>query len=515
MSSERRALIAKAGVWMLMLSASLLNFLNFNDYPLFRPEVGIVLLGFALISVVLTGLEKSAPRLAFVFTGLMIGLAADLNVDAPLAPLLAGGFALAIARSHNAAVVKVAGAAFGTVVAFQLVTGALASPPAARDAPPVERVSKRPPVIHLMLDSYVGLDGMSADADFVGLRKETEALYRKARFRVYESAYSRHANTANSVPYFLSFGTSAPVLLSQQSARATPERFDYFDRLAGEGYAINVRGANFIDLCTGQAVTDCRQYPYAGLEALTRFPMTTTDRAKTLAISLAGMSSLAAGIYNQTALVASRLGVRDLMVMRNLVKTSTPKAALTLIDLQRELSHPQYGQVYFAHLLLPHEPYVFDADCRVKPHAEWHTESQGASRAERNADYQAQVRCMHSLLGRLFDTLDRSASGRAAVVIVQGDHGSRIVTARPTHEEPDVSLHDYAMTYSAMFAIRAPGIAPGIAEGRASLDELLKDFAAGGFASAPPADVRPAEVVLASKDWIPKRRVPLPDYQLD
>jgi len=507
----------KLVAWFVMLSASLLNFLNFNEYPLFRGEVAIVLGGLLLVAAALTGLERAAPRLAFVFTSILVGFGVDLNMAPSIWPLIVGIAALSIAGFHNAAVVKVATAAFGAVLLFQLAMGVTGPRTAALNARStvVPETASQAPVVHLLLDSYMGLDGMGADPAYAELRTETAEFYRRHGFRVYQGAYSRHANTANSVPYLLSFGTAAPAKVTQLDERLLPGRFDYFVHLSSQGYAVSVRGANYLDLCADQPVRDCQQYTYSGLAALTKFPMSTVDRARMLGITLASMSPVTTNLVTVTELAIWKLGLTYPRGMRNMMKTSTPKAALSLIDLRRELASPEHGRVYFAHLLVPHEPYAFDENCHVKPPSLWHTEESGAKKSVRIADYLAQTRCMHRLLGQVFDTLRQSPAGRDAVVIVHGDHGSRITDSRPTSERPNAGGRDYAMTYSTMFAIRAPGVPPGLVEGRASLDELLEDFTASGFSTAPSAGVRPAEVILATWDWIPQRRVPLPQYPTD
>jgi hypothetical protein len=512
-----RDAMVKAIAWFAMLAASLLNFLNFNDYPLLRGEVAILLLASAVLAATLAALERAAPRLAFVFTGLLVALGADLNMSGDLWPPIIGLIVGAVARFRNAEAVKLIIAAFATVFLFQLAAGLTASPVPAAHATQTHSAthSSRPPIVHLMLDSYMGLEGMSAEPAFADLRAETAELYRQDGFRIYRDAYSRHMNTANSVPYFLSFGNGPLANVSQLDSRQRPARLAYFDRLAGQGYEISVFGADYLDLCTGQPVNDCRQFNYSGLEALDRFPMTKVDRAKAIGTALASMSLVVSAAHDGIALLAWRTNIARPMSMRDLRKTSTPKAALSLIDLKNELAHPEYGKVYFAHVLLPHEPYVFDADCSVQPRSRWHTETDGASRGVRLAGYAAQTRCMHRLLDDLADTLRQSPAGRKTVMIVQGDHGSRIVETRPTTESPTAAARDFAMSYSTIFAIRAPGIEPGTIAGRASVDELLGDFARSDFRRAPAAGIRPAEVILADRTWIPRRRIPLPDYGTD
>lgn len=506
----------KAAAWALMLVASLLNLLNFNDYPLVRSEVAIVIAALALIAAGLALAERLAPRLAFIFTGLLVGLGADFNTDAAKLPVILGCAAAAVALFHNKNVVKLALAAFGTVMLFQLAiaaSGAWSASPPARAAPaPDGGDASRPPIVHLLMDSYLGTEGMGADPAFAKLREETIAFYTERGFRLYDGAYSRHANTANSVPYILSFGNARPATVGQVAERQSPGRLDYFDQLAASGYDISIFGADFLDLCEGQPVDDCRHVQHSKLSAITHFPMSTRDRATTIGVTLASMSRLTSQLYDVASVTNFGLGGAPPMVMRNLKKLGPPESALDMTELRQVLRNPQHGRVYFAHLLLPHEPYVFDANCALKPRSQWNTEMQSDARVERDADYRAQTHCTHRMLGQVFDALQATEAGRQAIVIVHGDHGSRIVDIRPNTANPTPSSRDFAMTYSTLFAIRAPGIAPRVAEGRASLDQLLEDFADSDFRTPPATAGQPAQVILATEDWVPKTRINLPEY---
>jgi hypothetical protein len=300
--------------------------------------------------------------------------------------------------------------------------------------------------------------------------------------------------------------------VSQRTARLQPERLDYFERLASRGYGISILGADFIELCEGQPVDDCRQFQHSKLSAITQFPMSTRDRAKTIGVTLASMSTLTSQVYDVSAVANFVLGGDLPMVMRNLKKLAPPKSALAMRELQEVLHEPQYGRAYFAHLLIPHEPYVFDERCVLRPRSEWNTEMQSDERVERDADYRAQMHCTLRLLDDVLDTLQDSEAGRDAIVIIHGDHGSRIVDVRPNTVHPSPAARDFAMTYSTLFAVRAPGLDPVVVPGRASLDELLRDFATSDFATAPETGRHPAQVILATEDWVPKTRINLPEY---
>lgn len=80
----------------------------------------------------------------------------------------------------------------------------------------------------------------------------------------------------------------------------------------------------------------------------------------------------------------------------------------------------------FAHLLLPHEPYVFRADCtHRRPY--WPASEHGAERDSVEAAYLAQVSCVNRLVERMVaDILRRSAV--PPVILLQADHGHGFIT---------------------------------------------------------------------------------------
>lgn len=74
----------------------------------------------------------------------------------------------------------------------------------------------------------------------------------------------------------------------------------------------------------------------------------------------------------------------------------------------------------FAHLALPHEPYIYAADCRhVRPY--WPERDDGADEAKAKAAYVAQLQCVNRTLERLIDELDRGT--HPAIIAIQSDHG--------------------------------------------------------------------------------------------
>jgi len=76
----------------------------------------------------------------------------------------------------------------------------------------------------------------------------------------------------------------------------------------------------------------------------------------------------------------------------------------------------------FAHVLIPHVPYLLDAECRPLAHPI--PDDMEADTPEQRADYIGQVRCVDRLVLELVTSLLRRSSP-APIILVVGDHGSR------------------------------------------------------------------------------------------
>jgi hypothetical protein len=74
-----------------------------------------------------------------------------------------------------------------------------------------------------------------------------------------------------------------------------------------------------------------------------------------------------------------------------------------------------------AHLTVPHEPYIYDADCRHRsPY--WPATDAGAEAEPVKAAYVAQIRCVNRKVETLVQEI-HSQSTRPAVILLQADHG--------------------------------------------------------------------------------------------
>lgn len=126
-----------------------------------------------------------------------------------------------------------------------------------------------------------------------------------------------------------------------------------------------------------------------------------------------------------------------------------PLAMLEVLDdLSARVADMQAGDAIIAHLLVPHSPYVLGPDCSYRDLSEWGYVLESGTHvgiAQAYDTFWDQSACLHSRLAEMLDQL----SGREdVVVIIHGDHGSRILD-RTEDARPDDSL-------GTLLAIKAP-----------------------------------------------------------
>ena len=115
------------------------------------------------------------------------------------------------------------------------------------------------------------------------------------------------------------------------------------------------------------------------------------------------------------------------------------RAMDTMSLLTEEVARSRSGQLFFAHLLLPHLSYIYDANCDERDPADWEPAydreplppNTMQSRAQRYALYLEQVRCLYKRLDAMFRRWQEAGIFDRAQIIIHGDHGSRIYLHRP------------------------------------------------------------------------------------
>ena len=477
----------------LVLAAPLVAFLTTNDYPLLSAEAGILLAACAAAGVLLGASAALGTTLAALSLGAATTLALDFMYGAHfsktalvLVPLACLALAVLL-RRHFALVVTAASSVFlaGTLLIPSTVARDAPRPPG--EAAPAG-AGDPPVLLHLILDEHIGIDGLPQELP------ETQAFatwliesYVQAGFVLYSGAYSQYFDTRNSIANLLNFTSEAArwshLARGQQKPYVLTESA-YFGHLGKLGYRLHLYTSDHIDLCRVPGVTyaGCLHYRSNSIGALTRTKLPTAERARFIFNSFLSTSQY----LNRAGTVLHKLtGYR----WPGGVSRVGPIAVLPVLQrLEADLRSAARGHAYFAHLLIPHYPYALDETYSVRGQIEqWlynvpadagpdHGRNTEASRAERYRRYFEQIRCQQRLLHRLFDALREAGVWEDAIVVMHGDHGSRIVRSTPSAANAArLTPADFNDAFSTLFTVRKAGLRAGVQHAPRPLQELLAE----------------------------------------
>ena len=482
---------AYAAAVAIVLGAPLAAFLTGNHYPILSPEVGLLVIGCVVAGVLLQGLAWAlgAGGAAFVLAA-AFALAVDLLGGASfgyagLAVLGMACFGATWLLGRQA--VSVAAVAASVFLASTLLIPGTAADERTRALQGEKR--DLPVVLHLVLDEHIGLAGLPRDVPGgAGFERWLTDAYLAEGFRVHAGAYSQYFFTRHSIANLLNFSAAADPWSHLAKGRSHPNILTdsaYFRHLSALGYRLHVYQSDYLDYCRipGIAYATCTTYRANSIGALRDTTLGTLERAQFIFNSLASTSGYLGAMGRVYQKLTGSAWERP-------VNRVGPLAVLPVLQrLTSDLRSASRGQAYFAHLLIPHYPYVLDESCGVRsniedwlsnvpPGAEYQDPVQNSadSRNERYRRYFEQVRCQQVLLGRLFDAMREAKVWRDAIVIIHGDHGSRIMQRSPLAAHADrLTRQDFNDAFSTLFAVRSPRLNAGVEREQRPLQELLAD----------------------------------------
>jgi hypothetical protein len=334
-----------------------------------------------------------------------------------------------------------------------------------------------PLVLHLLLDEFIGVEGVPTDLAPPGFKQELQAFFTERGFRLFGKAYSEYPKTDWSVPHLLNLtpGRYVPGLTVPGPSEGTYRlvRNAYFERLASMGYTIRVHQPDYLYVCPGGRPAWCRTYPTSSLTLLDRLDVPARFRFSVVAGTFLNQSEAYSRLKQKYQTMRLRVAAKVKLPPWNWERSTGGSAgSMRMFDgLSDELSRAQPSTVVFAHILMPHYPYIYDANCRQRPTKEWMGRSDPAranvaggfinvpeGRAARYRSYLGQVACTMRQIDRLIEAVPAGLR-HDAIIIIQGDHGSRITLVDPTtvaNVSPAAS--DYADAFSTMFAVRSTSI---------------------------------------------------------
>jgi hypothetical protein len=139
------------------------------------------------------------------------------------------------------------------------------------------------------------------------------------------------------------------------------------------------------------------------------------------------------------------------------------------------------------------------------------TYSAAESRLIRYRDYVEQVRCTMRKVEALLDALKANPAAKDAVVIIHGDHGSRIALVGPFGKLKDrFAGTDFIDNYSTLYAAKAPTMRPGYDTRMLALPELLQATVPGEAEGRIERATPPYVYLLGGFTELPMPPLPMP-----
>ena len=499
-----------------ILTASLLNFLNYNDYPLFRIDVGIVIGSIGAISLLLALFYQSQRDWSRAFMeGLFVFSVLELN-SAPLLISFGAGVVLFFALGFWRKSILPFAAIAGVVMTLTTLAGigggkdwvtVESSDEQSNPDQPVDRPAKA--ILHILLDEHAGINGFpSQSADAGQIRQELKDFYLSRGFNLYGGAYSEHFYSINAIPKIFNYGEGLGKSPSKEGGVNLGETA-HLTALANLGYRLNIYQSDYAEFCADAEVQSCLTYGVSSLGATLDYPLTLGERVELIAFKFLSLSKFLKATDSQLKILNGR-PILDLNAKSN----SSTIGALSVFDmLIADLGKAKPGEAYVAHILLPHYPYVTNPDCTVREKSSWEMRRSNTAMAEREAAYYDQIRCSMLKVDQAIRAMEQSDVGDDFVVIIHSDHGSRITKRDPTVRNVGKFDDDDLITgFASLFAVRAPELESNYVDDPAALALLLKEFTNRKFQEAPavPDEGADFKVMLADRDWVPVKEFSLP-----
>ena len=307
------------------------------------------------------------------------------------------------------------------------------------------------------------------------------AFYQTNKFTFYPSAYLRYQDKYRNIGNVLNPSLTeinndlfnrddAAYYVSSEDAQVYTTRNDLFKELKKRGYRLNVYQTYPFDFCKGAGAKDvdfCQTYP-APLGALYQTNMTTASRLMLLVghwlYSTPFGKGTAEFIYNK---LKDKVSLSNVPFLGNPLSMSLPVGQpLVLSGLRKDVLAAKGKNVFFAHLNLPHYPYVYDQNCRLKadPMA-WRGNAPYTDKKELNGelkrweDYNQQLFCTYGQINYLIKELEAAKLLDKTTIVIHGDKGANIQKEKTDDLEltrVDKAVNRFKNNMTTIFGIYKP-----------------------------------------------------------
>ncbi len=264
---------------------------------------------------------------------------------------------------------------------------------------------------------------------------------------------------------------NASYYVSSEDARVFIERNDLFKGLKEKGYTLNVYQTYPFDFCEGGGQDQagrCLSYP-APLGALYNTNLSTGSRLMLLTghflHSFPLGKSFVAALRNK--MIEHKVSLKNVPFLGNPLSLSLPVGQPDVLQrLHDDILKAKGKNVFFAHLNLPHYPYVYDKYCRLRESPEeWLSYAAYDGVVEVNGEeerweaYNQQLACTYNQLNYLIRDLDTAGLLKKTKIVIHGDKGAGLQPdARDTAlmTRTDAALNRLKSNIATVFAVYDP-----------------------------------------------------------
>lgn len=501
----------------LVLAVPLVTFLRYHHYPLHQTETFVV---FGLVAMaalfwgLLMTLGRTAGRVA-VITFLCV-LAVDVQTEwittLGLRLLLNVLFFGVLAWFFRRRLAVIACGAAGAAVLASLVTPA--APLVTRTGLPFEDPTTDPDlpfVLHLILDEQMGIEGLPREFDpDRTLAHRIRDDYLDRGFRVFGRTYSRYYSTSFSIPGLLNFKVADrndEFFSGRGFARGRRlESNAWFEWLQDAGYRVHVIESDYIRYFREPGEDQSRlghtraTFPGETLAYLAPLDIPAGDKARTILGTYVRRSFFLKMFRDGYADVrrsdmGRSLGLPDWDESGRHLSVLASMEALDILEGDMAAAGP--GRAFFAHLLVPHFPYAFRSDCSVRPmDGAWldvwdlslaPRRNDTTSRALRYPLYLEQLECTHTRIMDLVETWSSRDWWDDALVVIHGDHGSRLDRGPPQAGIVEMMTgEDFLDAYATFFAVKRSGLRVEYDRRQLPIDHVFEKVVRDGVDSGDP-----------------------------
>lgn len=514
---DRQKLLMAFLFYVLLFMYPLLALLWRRSYPVFSGEVGTLLLLIVITAILITAILSNVRSvISSVFTSLLITTTFLVQFN-----LMLEGLVICLVISLIAAWwLRANFHLYSLPVVAALILGAWFDSKEGNVSVEAASVnSELPPVVHILLDGFIGLDGLPPFTSSAIIRDESHKFFKDFDFQVFPRAYSRYSATVDSLNSAFNFQNSnesrytLETLGRQKHVLRSNAQFDLLEAL---GYRFNIYQTGHFDLCQSNrgSIEQCWEYAQPNINSV-RHVESTLLKSRMLASVLLNQSYILSGVLSSHAwLFAHGIAVHDPRVFSKLG--------------QDILNNPN-GRYFFAHVLLPHPPFTYLHDCSINYESEYllrvsmvkdePEQNERLSEFRTNLYYE-QMDCALISLRQIFEDMQKVGIFERSIIVVHGDHGSMIAKylPRPWNLE-HLTSEQYRAHYSTLFAFKFPHSEFQLHEQSLPLSALMEGFSksvqkyvageksAATFSAALPVDPEKVEPYIYLLGSAPMKRI--------